>query len=120
MTAKQKFAANEQREALFTAAWWSCVVCLESLGPTAQLAHRVAKTVARLNTYGPVVMHHPLNLVPVCSLRCNDACNIGNRPVEAKALLDRIIRVTTGIEPQPRMRDEYAALREEFKEAVHD
>jgi len=116
VNARAKFEANEKREELFAGAWWSCVVCKRPLGidGTAQLAHRVAKTKSRLATYGPDIMHHPLNLVPVCGLACNDRVNIGNRGAEAKALLDRIIRVTTGAEPEPNMREEYRALREEF------
>lgn len=118
MTARDKLDANEQREALFAAVGWSCVVCKRPLAieGTPQLAHRVAKTKARLNTYGSDVLNHTLNLVPVCCLAHNDACNIGNRPMEAQALLQRIIRVNTGAEEQPDMRSEYRALRKAFEE----
>ncbi len=34
--------------------------------------------------------------------------------VQAHELLDRIIRVTTGREPEPNMSEEYRVLREEF------
>lgn len=115
MTTKQKFLANEQREELFRAADWLCVVSGRSLrSGLPQLAHRVAQTKARLETYGPEVINHPLNLVPVCGSRENDACNIGNRPAEARALLDRIIKIITGRESEPDMRKEYEILREQF------
>jgi len=116
MTGRQKLEAEEQRQELFGAATWHCVVCSGPLAVhgTAQLAHRIAQTKARLLTHGKEIMHNSLNLVPVCSLRCNDRANIGNRPMEARALIDRITRVVTGREPAPDMREEYARLREEF------
>lgn len=117
MTSRSKFAANDKREALFAAADWRSVVSGEPLGSgVPQLAHRVAKTKSRLDKYGSTVLNHVLNLVPVRDLEENDRCNIGNRPVEANALLQRIIRVVTGVEPEPNMREEYRALREEFEE----
>lgn len=115
MTTKQKFLANEQREDLFRAAEWLCVVSGRPLrSGMPQLAHRVARTKARLEKYGSEVIDHPLNLVPVRGLRENDACNIGNRPAEARALLDRIIKIITGRESEPDMRKEYEILREQF------
>ena len=80
------------------------------------LAHRVAKTVAALRTWGSDVINSPLNLVPVRSLAENDACNIGNQRVKAKALLERIVRIQTGREAMPDMRDEYRQLADEFRE----
>lgn len=117
MRDRDKVAANDKREALFAAADWRSVVSGEPLrSGVPQLAHRVARTRNRLEKYGPEVLNHVLNLVPVRDLEENDRCNIGNRPVEANALLQRIIRVVTGVEPEPNMRAEYAALREEFEE----
>jgi len=117
MRDRDKATANDKREALFAAADWCSVVSGEPLrSGVPQLAHRVAKTKSRLDKYGPTVLNHALNLVPVRNLEENDRCNIGNRPVEANALLQRIIRVVTGVEPEPNMRQEYTALREEFEE----
>ena len=116
MNQRAKFRAEEQREGLFAACEYSCVVCGEHLGYVAQLAHRAAKTKARLDKFGEEVIHSPLNLVPVCSLKCNDRCNIGNRPLEANDLLQRIIRINTGREAMPSLREYYEGLRREFME----
>lgn len=115
MNGRQKLEATEKREELFAAAWWSCCVCKRPLGVvgSSQLAHRVIKSKHNLEKYGPEVIHHPLNMVPVDCLKCNSAVILNGLP--AKALLDRIIRVTTGTEPEPNMRDEYRALRAEFE-----
>lgn len=113
MNARQKFEAEEKRLELFVAAGWRCVVCNGAMF-TPQLAHRCAKTRARLDTFGDAVVHHPLNLVPVCSLKCNDRANIGNQREPARQLMDRIIRITTGRESMPSMAEYYAELREEF------
>jgi len=117
MRDRDKADANDKREFLFAAADWRSVVSGEPLrSGTPQLAHRVAKTRNRLDKYGEKVLNHALNLVPVRNLEENDRCNIGNRPVEANALLQRIIRVVTGVAPEPNMREEYAELRESFEE----
>lgn len=116
MTARQKLDAIDQREALFAAAGWRSVVSGRPLREgVPQLAHRVAKTRANLEKWGPGVIHHPLNLVPVLDLRENDAVNIGFDREKAHDLMQRIIRVTTGREPEPNMSEEYRLLREEFE-----
>lgn len=116
MRAKEKFEATEFRDSLFTIAGWRCVVCGGPLREgVPQLAHRVARTKSRLDKYGTAVMDHALNLVPVCCLKHNDRVNIGNQTLVAHALLDRIIRITTGRESYPSLADYYAELREEFK-----
>ena len=38
------------------------------------------------------IINHPDNLKSVCSLRCNDRCNIFNKPVERDILLQKIIK----------------------------
>ena len=92
MTARARFDANERREELFALAYYTCKVCGHPLHwqGTAQLAHRIAQTKSNIQRYGAHVVHHDKNLVPVCSLRCNDACNIGFNPVAAQELADEI------------------------------
>ncbi len=122
MTARQKEAANQQKAQLRLDADCLCVICGEYLPyDLFDLGHRVSKSKARVETYGKDVMFHPLIMLPVChgtraGKSCNDSSNLGNRPVEARALIDRIIRVVTGVEPMPNMKDEYRTLREAFKE----
>jgi len=67
------------------------------------------------------VIFHPLNMLPVChgsrgGKSCNDACALGSNTLPGLALLQRIIRVVTGVEPEPNMIEEYRALRESFEE----
>lgn len=38
------------------------------------------------------IINHPDNLKSVCSLKCNDRCNIFNNPVERDILLVKIIK----------------------------
>lgn len=119
MTGRQKLAAEEQRQELFAAAGWCSVVSGEPLrSGVPMLAHRVAKTVAALRTWGSEVINHPLNLVPVRDLRENDLCNIGNQKLKAKALLERIVRIHTGRESMPDLREHFEELRAEFRERM--
>lgn len=116
MTEKQRFEANEQRDKLFAAAEWRSVVSGEPLrSGVPMLAHRVAKTVAALRIWGPEVINHPLNLVPVRDLKENDLCNIGNQKVKANALLERIVRIQTGRESMPDLGDYYRAVGQEVR-----
>lgn len=117
MRDRDRFNANQLRDDLFAAAG-TCVVCGESLAAhgTPQLGHRVAKTKARVENYGAEVIHSPLNMVPVCSLQCNDRANIGNRPTETRGLIEWIVRINTGRESMPNIREYYAELRREFEE----
>lgn len=92
MTSRAKFTANENREELFASVHYRCQVCglpLTWFG-TPQLAHRIAQSKANLKRFGEAVIHHKLNLVPVCSLKCNDACNIGFNAVAANSLAESI------------------------------
>lgn len=117
MTAKQKFQAEEKRQELFTAAGWCCVVCNGSLAlyQTPQLAHRVPKHRSMLERWGPEVINSPLNMVPVCSLKCNDRVSLGTVKAQTKDLLERIVRVNTGRESMPDMAEFYRELRDEFR-----
>jgi len=92
MTAIQKLEANEKREELFKKCGYKCAGCgfsIRAFG-TEQLAHRIPKSVQNLKKYGDEVINHELNLVPVCSLRCNSRMNIGCKPIEIIKLVDKI------------------------------
>ena len=57
-----------------------------------QWAHRIPEAKMYLKKYGPEVIHHRLNMVLVCSLRCNSAVllNPASRPVAAAELVKKI------------------------------
>ena len=57
-----------------------------------QLAHRIPKTKAYLRRWGKEIIHHRLNLVAVCGLRCNAAVLLdpATHPIESEALVDQI------------------------------
>ena len=63
-----------------------------------QLAHRIPQTKRNKYRYGEAVIHHELNLVPVCCLECNDAQGISNHPIEQAHLLAHIYEDLAGLE----------------------
>jgi len=91
MRERDKFNANERREWLFAQAGRRCQVCgraLESGVP--QLAHRIPQKKRYLALYGKEVIHHDLNLVPVCSLKCNAKVDLNGYPIEIEKLVTKI------------------------------
>ena len=122
MTALAKLDANDQKQELRIKADCRCIVCGAPLPyDLFDLGHRVLKSRSMLEIYGREVIYHPLNMLPVChgtkaGKSCNDQCNIAGQRMQARELLDRIIRITTGRETMPDMRGFYADLRAEFEE----
>ena len=116
MNNRQKADAEEMRQDLFGAATWHCVVCGGPLAVhgSAQLAHRVPKHKGLLQKWGSDVINHAINLIPVCSLKCNDRVSLGTVRNEAKALLERIVRINTGRESMPNMTEYYRSVGKEF------
>ena len=92
MTERQRFDMQEQRQEIFAEYGYLCAVCIKAVRRygTAQIAHCIAQTKANIEKYGKEVIHHKLNLRPVCSLACNDYCNIGFSTKEADALAEKI------------------------------
>ena len=76
----------------------TCCNCGLSIGRwrTPQRAHRIANTKTNRKKYGKAVIDHIDNWASVCSLRCNDAMNIGNNPVKCDKLVLHIRKLTTG------------------------
>ena len=70
-----------------------CGVCGKTITPyTCQLAHRIPNTKFYKKQLGKRILHNELNLVAVCSLKCNDAVllNPQTRPVETYDLIKKI------------------------------
>lgn len=57
-----------------------------------QTGHKIPQHKRYIEMYGEEVIHHPLNLAMVCSLKCNDAVLLDPKthPIEAKELIERI------------------------------
>jgi 5-methylcytosine-specific restriction endonuclease McrA len=92
VTERQSFDMQEQRQEIFRRDGYTCQYCGESIYRfgNPQLAHRISQGVANIKRYGKAVIHHPLNMASVCSLRCNDAQNIGFNTLQADALAEKI------------------------------
>lgn len=72
-------AEKWQRQYALTKSNGVCEICGAPLEQM-QGAHRIANTKANRAKYGSFVIDHPLNIAIVCSLACNQSCNIGNNP----------------------------------------
>ncbi len=79
-----------QRQLALTKSNGVCEVCGTPLVQM-QGAHRIANTKANRAKYGSFVIDHPLNIAIVCSLACNQSCNIGNNPGESLRLIKHIV-----------------------------
>lgn len=83
---------SNQRAIAMATCGGRCAICGKPLNTAnAQGAHRIANTQANRRKWGALVIDHPLNVAMVCSLKCNDACNIGYRPYEALRLAFTIL-----------------------------
>ena len=90
MTGRDKLDAIERRQGLFERDGYICQVCGNPFYQNGQLAHRISKSIMNIKKYGDNVVNHRFNLVSVCSLTCNDKCNIGFQPVKVAELVERI------------------------------
>lgn len=74
-----------------------CEVCGRVLTPSSwQGAHRIANTKLNRSHWGSWVIDHPLNIAIVCSLACNQVCNIGNDPGKSLELVSQIVQREMG------------------------
>jgi hypothetical protein len=93
MTLKERMDMIEQKTKMLNERGWKCEVCGKPLTlDGCQLAHKMPKSKRNLKIYGKGVIHHPLNMACVCSLKCNDAVlmNIATNPIESRNLIGRI------------------------------
>lgn len=93
MTERERLEIAETKIRKCQEQQFKCGVCGKPITPySCQLAHRVPKTKFNLKEYGKAIMHHDLNLVAVCSLRCNSSVLLdpSTHPIEAKELIEEI------------------------------
>lgn len=101
---------EETRLKVFARSGYTCEICGKPVSQygTAQLAHRIHKGKTAENHILPFIwntyqkdrsrkwvqdyiLESPLNLVPVCSIRCNDKANIFFKSVQRDELIKKII-----------------------------
>lgn len=89
MTSKQL----EQREVALCRSGNVCAVCGKSihLRGSPQYAHKLSNSKMNRQKYGSFIIDHTLNGEYVCSLECNSALLIDNKPREILMLLADII-----------------------------
>ena len=95
MTERERLEVAETKIRKCQEQHFKCGVCGELITPyTLQLAHRIPKTKYNLKTYGKEIIHNDLNLVAVCSLKCNSSVLLDPKthPIEAKELIEEIRR----------------------------
>ena len=88
MTEEQR----RQRETVLASSGGVCEVCGRPLiDGQPQGAHRIANTKTNRFLWGANVIDHPLNMAMTCSLKCNQAANIGQNPGECWKLVKKIV-----------------------------
>lgn len=81
-----------QRKVALATCGGVCEVCRKTLTTrTWQGAHRIANTKPNRAKWGDFIIDHPDNIAIVCSLACNQVCNIGNNPGECLRLVQKIV-----------------------------
>ena len=86
-------AETWQRQYALAISGGVCEVCGRTLTPsTWQGAHRIANTKPNRARWGNWVIDHPLNIAIVCSLKCNQICNIGYNEGTCLKLVQRIVQ----------------------------
>ena len=86
MTDDQKW----QRDLALAKSGGVCEVCHRPL-MYPQGAHRIANTQMNREKYGSFVIDSVENIAIVCSLHCNDMCNVGNNPGEVLKIIKKIV-----------------------------
>lgn len=93
MTEHERIEVSETKIRKCQEQLYKCGVCGKPITPyNCQLAHKIPKTKFLLKHYGKDIIHHDLNLVAVCSLKCNSAvlCDPKTKPIEANELIEKI------------------------------
>jgi hypothetical protein len=83
MTDKQK----QEYEKRYIIDSYTCQQCGK---PACHIAHRLSKSKENYKKFGKDIIDSNINLVSVCSLTCNDSCNIGCSTERQKRLVHLI------------------------------
>jgi hypothetical protein len=91
MTEREKAACEDTRRLVFARDGYRCI-CGGSIYQygTPQLAHRIPQYDYLVKKYGKAIIHHPVNLRAVCSLKCNKKVDIGRYPGRIAEVLAEI------------------------------
>lgn len=82
----------EQRQIQLAKSGGVCEVCGKTLTPsTWQGAHRIANTQTNRSKWGSWVIDAPENIAIVCSLKCNQVCNIGYKTGECLKIVEKVL-----------------------------
>jgi len=84
---------QEKRFAIMKRDKWVCQICGRRLShPNAipQLGHKINQSKVYIRKYGKEVIHHPLNLVATCCLKCNSAVSINGKHLLVEKLVEKI------------------------------
>ena len=85
-------AEKEQRQIQLAKSGGVCEVCGKTLTPsTWQGAHRIANTQTNRAKWGSWIIDAPENIAIVCSLKCNQVCNIGYKPGECLKVVEQVL-----------------------------
>ncbi len=90
MTDRQKLKIEDTKKAVYLRDGGTCQNCRKQIGPAGHCGHIIPQS--QIARFGDEVVHHPLNMKWVCSLRCNHAVEISYKghPVAAQAHADMI------------------------------
>ena len=84
---------KEQRRYALAISGGVCEVCGRTLTPsTWQGAQRIANTEANRKKWGCWIIDAPENIAIVCSLKCNQECNVGYTPAECLAIAEKVLK----------------------------
>lgn len=85
-------AEEEQRKMALSKCGGVCEVCGKQLTySTWQGAHRIANTEANRAKWGSWIIDAPENIAIVCSLKCNQVCNVGYNPGKCLEIVERVL-----------------------------
>lgn len=77
---RRSFTISEMKDYIYHRDGGTCRNCGRDVRYPGQLAHLIPQSQANIEKYGEEVIHHEENMKLVCSLQCNNALQITNRP----------------------------------------